>query len=93
MVRASLWEPAIRLCGGDTSMGVLLNRLEFFHERTTNVNKNGDPVTIRTYAELAEEFGWTKRKAKTKVSRCKIKGYTFQDFKEVVFLSLSKIYH
>ena len=74
MVRASPWEPAIRLCGGDTNMGMLLHQLEFFHDKTKHVNKDGNPVTIRTYAELAEEFGWTERKAKSTVTKLREAG-------------------
>lgn len=74
MVRASPWEPAIRLCGGDTSMGMLQYRLEFFHDKTNHVNKDGNPVTIRTYAELAGEFGWTEGQAKSTVTKLRKAG-------------------
>ena len=55
-------------------MGMLLYRLEFFHDKTTNVNKDGNPVTIRTYAELAGEFGWTERQAKSTVTKLREAG-------------------
>ncbi len=74
MVKDSPWASAIRLCGGDANMGILLHRLEFFHDKTTNINRAGDPVTIRTYAELAGEFGWTDRQAKTVVTKLKKAG-------------------
>ena len=69
MVKESPWAPAVKKCGGDGNMGILLNRLEYFHDKTSNRDEDGEPITIRTYAELAQEFGWTPRQASRSETR------------------------